>query len=321
MILIYVEHQNGRLSAPSKGAFTAALALGEQTGWGIAALVAGKQVEAAAKESIALGASKVFVYKHSELAQYRSLPFTRVFLQAIKDHAPELVLFGYSTSSTDFAPRLSVALKSAMLTGATDLTWENKSLIVTKPAFKDKLLFKFAVKTTPRLVILGIGAFAGAKADTSRTGEIITGTPAFEDGDLTEDILGAEVVTKEVDLTEAKLIISGGRGVGSKEKFQIIYDTAAALGGEWASSRAVHDAGWTLTDRHVGQTGQQVAPDVYIASGISGAIQHLAGIKKSKTIIVINTDPEAPIWEVATHGIVGDLHKVLPLIAKKVNEG
>lgn len=320
MILIFIEHQNGKISNPTKGAFTAAQMLADQTGWGISALVAGSDIDLVSKASIALGATKVYTYEHNELEYYRSLPYARVLIHAIKAYTPEIVLFGYSTTSTDFAPRVSVTLQSALLTGATELEWKHETLIATKPAINEKLNFKFALKGNPRLIILGIGAFAGTKSDSSRSGEVIANEISFEDKDLVEKILNMAVVERAVDLSEAKLILSGGRGVGTKDKFNVIYDTAEALGGEWASSRAVHDSGWTKTDRHVGQTGQQVTPDVYIAAGISGAIQHVAGMKKSKNIIVINTDPEAPIWEVAHFGIVGDLHIVLPLLVKKLQE-
>ncbi|MHA2363239.1 MAG: electron transfer flavoprotein subunit alpha/FixB family protein [Candidatus Hodarchaeales archaeon] len=317
-ILVFVEHQAGAVSNPSKSAFTAAQALAEEKGWKISALVAGTDLESVVKESITLGASKVYSYDHSELKFYRSMPYSRVLLQTVNDYSPEVIIFGYSTTSTDFPPRASVALKSAIITGVSALEWDEDTLVATKPAFKEKLNFKFAIKGTPRMVILGIGVFPGAKSDSSLTGEVINCTPNFEDGDLVETIVSTEVVEKMVDLSEAKLIVSGGRGVGGKDKFQVIYDAAKAFGGEWASSRAVHDAGWTETDQHLGQTGQQVGPDIYIAAGISGAIQHTAGIKSSKTIISINTDPEAPMWDVSHYGIVGDLHKVLPLLIDKI---
>jgi electron transfer flavoprotein alpha subunit len=319
-LLVFVELQGGVISNTSKGAFTVAKTVAEAKGLNISALIAGAGIESLAQQCFHYGANKVYYYDHEELKYYRSMPFTRIILQTINDVKPDVVLFGYSTSSTDFAPRVSSTLKVGLLTGATEIEWDGDNLSVIKPIYQEKLNMKFLLKGNPKMIILGVGAFSATKPDSSKSGELVNLTPTFENGDLTEEILGTEVVERTVDLSEAKLIISGGRGVGSKEKFQVVFDTAEGLGGQVASSRAVWDAGWLENDVHVGQTGQTVAPDVYIAAGISGAVQHTAGMKKSKTIIIINTDADAPIWSVGHFGIVGDLHKVLPLIAQKLKE-
>lgn len=317
-ILVFVEIQGNAISNASKSAFSVAQSLAESKDLNISAFIAGSGIESKAQECFHYGASKVYLYDNPELKNFRTLPFTQTLIQTINESKPDVVLFGYSTASTDFAPRVAGKIGTALLTGATELSWDGDNLTVIKPIYKEKLNMKFKLSGSPKMIILGVGAFAAAKPDNSKSGELITCTPSFTDSDLVEEVLGAETVERTVDLTKAKLIVSGGRGVGSKEKFKVIFDTAEALGGQVASSRAVWDAGWLETDVHVGQTGQTVAPDIYIASGISGAVQHTAGMKKSKTIIVINTDPEAPIWQVGHFGIVGDLHKVLPLIVRKV---
>lgn len=318
-ILVFTETQGDSITNTSKSVFTAAKSLTKDNNWSISALIAGNtNLDSLANQAIGLGADKVYVYNHNELKSYRSRPFARIMSQTIKEHSPEIVLYGFSSTSTDFAPIVSVMHQTALTTGVTSLEWENNLLIAKKPINKEKLLMKFVMKGTIRMAILAIGAYAIEKPDPEHKGEIIPCTPKFESTDLIETILESQVVEKKVDLSEAKFIVSGGRGVGGKEQFKIIFESAAALGAEVGTSRAVYDSGWTDTDRHVGQTGQTVAPDIYLACGISGAIQHLAGIKKSKAIVVVNTDPEAPIWEVASYGIVGDLHKVLPLIVKKV---
>jgi electron transfer flavoprotein alpha subunit len=319
-VLVFVDLQGGVISNTSKGAFTVAQSVAEAKGLSISALIAGSGIEALAQECFHYGAEKVYYYDHEELKYYRSRPFTRIMLQTINDNKPDVVLFGYSTSSTDFAPRVSTALKVGLVTGATEIEWDEDNLSLVKPIYQEKLNMKFLLKGNPKMIILGVGAFSATKPDTSKSGELAKCSPSFENGDLSEEILATEVIEKTVDLSEAKFIVSGGRGVGSKEKFQVVFDTAKALGGVVASTRAVWDAGWMENDVHVGQTGQTVAPDIYIAAGISGAVQHTAGMKKSKTIIVINTDSDAPIWSVGQFGIVGDLHKVLPLIAQKLKE-
>ena len=317
-ILIFAEQKQDALTTPAKGAFGAAkqILTGDHT---ITAVVAGKELDNAIKQCFSFGASKVYVASHEQLESYRCLPFTKVLLQVINENSPDVVIFGYSTTSTDLAPRVAYSLNVASLTGVTELSWDGDKLIVQKPAYNEKLTFKYALNGKTKFVVLGIGAFTAPEPNEGATGESKVIIPTFQTEDLIEEILGVTVVEKTVDLSEAKFIVSGGRGCGRAEKFKIIFDTASALGGQPASSRAVWDAGWTESDIHVGQTGGSVSPDVYIASGISGAIQHVAGIKKSKTIIVINTDPDAPIWEVAHYGIVADLHKVLPLLIKKLS--
>ena len=317
-ILVFAEQKNDELTTPAKGAFGAAKEL-TSAGFSVSAVVSGKNLDKAVKQCFSLGASKVYIAKDDQLEHYRCLPYTNVLTQVITQYEPEIVIFGYSTTSTDLAPRVAYTSKVASLTGVTELSWENDKLVVLKPAYNEKLNVKYALGGKTKVVVLGIGAFSAPVADDSASGETVAVSSSFKPEDLIEEIMGVEVVEKTVDLSEAKFIVSGGRGCGSAEKFKIIYDTATALGGQPASSRAVWDAGWTKDDIHVGQTGGAVSPDVYIANGISGAIQHVAGIKKSKTIIVVNIDPEAPIWDVANYGIVADLHKVLPLLVQKLS--
>ena len=319
-ILVFVEVQGGSITNTSKSVFTIAKVLAKESNMSVSALIGGDTgLDDLANQAIGFGADKVYVYNHTELKSYRSRPFARIMSQTLKEHAPEIVLYGFSSTSTDFAPIVSTMHNTALITGVSSLEWNNNTLIAKIRINKDNLIMMFAIKGTIRMVILAIGAYAVEKPDSEHKGEIIVCTPNFETTDLIEDVLESQVVEKKVDLSEAKFILSGGRGVGGKEQFKIIFDSAATLGAEVGTSRAVYDSGWTDTDRHIGQTGQTVAPDIYLACGISGAIQHLAGIKKSKAIVVINTDPEAPIWEVASYGIVGDLHKVLPLLVKKVH--
>lgn len=316
-IMVFIEISEGKLANTSKGIFTIALSLAKEKNWIVSALIAGKNIENVTKEIFSLGASKVYVYDHEELQHYRCLPYSRILIQTIVEHKPEVLLFGYSTTSTDFVPRVSALQNNACITGAKNLEWDGDVLTITKTIYTDKLDMKFVIKGHPKMVIVDLGVYPSPKPDNNLTGDIIQCTPVFKDEDLTEEILNVDFVKKTVDLSEAKLIVSGGRGVGSKEDFKLIFDAADSLGGNAACTRAVWDAGWLETDLHVGQTGQSVSPDIYIAAGISGAVQHTAGIKQSKTILVINTDPDAPIWSVANYGIVGDLRKVLPVLIQK----
>lgn len=316
-ILVFAEQKGDSLTTAAKGAFGAAKEL-TPAGFSVSAIIAGKHLDSAVKQCFSLGASKVYVATHDELEHYRALTYTNVLTNVLNQYEPEIVIFGFSTTSTDLVPRVAYLSKVAALTGVTALSYENDKLLVDKPAYNEKLTVKYSLSGKFKMIILGVGAFSAPVPDAGASGETVTVAPSFKPEELIEEIVGVEVVEKSVDLSEAKFIVSGGRGCGSAEKFKIIFDTAAALGGQPASSRAVWDAGWTENDIHVGQTGGAVSPDVYIANGISGAIQHVAGIKKSKTIIVVNTDPEAPIWDVAHYGIVADLHKVLPLLVQKL---
>jgi len=317
-IVVFAEQKSDSLTTSAKGAFSAAKEVAESKSIPISAVIAGKVgISSSIKQCFSLGASKVYIFKHDELEFYRSLPYTRIFSQLIEDYSPEVIIFGYSTSTTDLAPRVAYLKNVASVTGVTKFDWDGEKLIALKPAFNERLEIKYGLSGNLKVAVIGIGAYSSPESAEGATGEEIICKANFQNGDLNEEILGVEVVEKTVDLSESKFILSGGRGVGSSEKFKIIYETASKLGAQPASSRAVWDAGWTDSDIHVGQTGGSVSPDVYIACGISGAIQHVAGIKKSKTIIVVNTDPDAPIWEVGSYGIVGDLHKVLPLLAEK----
>ena len=259
-IMVFVELQGGEISNTSKSAFTVAQSLADSKGWNVSALIAGSGVDAKVKECSQYGASKTYYYDHQELKNYRSLPFTRIMLQCIKENSPEVIIFGYSTTSTDFAPRVSTSTGVGLLTGATEVTWDGENISVKRPIYKDKLYQKFLLKGNPKMIILGPGSFAAIKPDINKSGEIISCEAKFEEGDLIETVVSTETVKRSVDLSEAKLIISGGRGVGSKEKFSVIFESAESLGGQVASSRAVWDAGWTESDIHVGQTGGAVSP-------------------------------------------------------------
>lgn len=317
-VLVFAEQKNDSLTTSAKGALGAAGEVAKEKSMSISALVIGSGLNNSIKECFSLGASKVYKFDNEELKYYRTMPYAKVMNKVIDENSPEVLIFGYSSSTTDLAPRVAYSHSSAVLTGVSKLSWDGEKLIAEKSAYNDKMNFKFALNGKLKAVILGLGAYPAPPKQEGNSGEEISGEISLDSTDLAEELLGVEMVEKTVDLSAAKFIVSGGRGAGSAEKFKIIFETAEKLGAQAASSRAVWDAGWTEEDIHVGQTGGSVSPDIYIACGISGAIQHVAGIKKSKTIIVVNTDPDAPIWEVAHYGIVGDMHKVLPLLIEKL---
>ncbi len=322
-ILVFMEQSAGALAHSAKGGITVARELAAKNGATVSAFIAGKDVNAMAQELIHLGADKVYAINNEEFEHYRVFPFLKAVMKVIEENKPEIVIFSSSTTAYDLAPRVAARLGVDALVNTTKVYWEDGKLIGEKPLYNEKLFIKlsFPQDKQPYIMTLAKGAYGAPEKDESRSGDIQNLDIDLSADDLIEEVVEFEVAQKTVDISSAKLIVSGGRGVGGKEKFKVIFDLAEFLGGQVGASRAAVDAGWCSYDHEVGQTGATVAPDIYIAAGISGAIQHIVGMRKSKCIVVVNTDPEAPIWEVAHYGIVGDLHKVLPLIKKKLEEG
>jgi electron transfer flavoprotein alpha subunit len=216
-------------------------------------------------------------------------------------------------------PRLAARFNSAMFASIKNLVIDDDKIKAVHPLFEEKLFVKMEADLNKLSFITVLrGNNPELEPDPSLTGEVINFSPVIDTKDKRENFIEEKMAKVSVDITKAKLLVSGGRGVGTKEKYSIIFETAKTLGGEVAASRAAVDAGWVPHDHEVGQTGSTVTPDFYIACGISGAIQHLVGMRNSKIIIVINTDEEAPILEIAHFAIIGDLHTVLPELIKQV---
>ena len=288
----------------------------------LVAVVIGHKAEAAAKAAMAYGADQVILLDDERFTPYSTEVFTDAMYQLIEKHKPDTILFGATSTGRDFAPRIASRVKTGLTADCTglDIDAQTGNVQWTRPAFGGNLMAVIECPNTrPQMGTVRPGVFKKGEPDESRTVEIIheaLETLPKSRTTLIEKIL--DVAENMVNLEDAEIIVSGGRGLGKPENFALVKALADALGGAVGSSRAAVDAGWISHSHQVGQTGKTVGPKLYIACGISGAIQHLAGMSGSDTIVAINRDPEAPIFGVADYGIVGNLFEVLPVLTAEV---
>ena len=302
----------GRKLAKELGVELSALLLGDST------------VEKEAQELIEYGADKVYVAIAPELKHYTTLPYASVISDMINQYKPEIVLFGATTTGRDLASRVAARINAGLTADCTGLAIdkETKLLQQTRPAFGGNIMATIICKNhRPQMSTVRPKVFKKAEPDKSRKGQIIKITPKISQQDLIAKVIDIiKDQTIKVNLAEAEIIVSGGRGLQAPENFKLVEELAEVIGGAVGASRATVDAGWISSHHQVGQTGKTVCPKLYIAVGISGAIQHLAGMQSSDIIVAINRDPDAPIFKVATYGIVGDLFEIVPKLTKRLKE-
>lgn len=298
----------------------------------VTAVLIGSEVKDLADELAAYGADKVIVVDDPELKEYRTEPYTHALASVINEYKPEIMLVGATAIGRDLGPRVSARVATGLTADCTVLEigdfplvaipgkeQKHNQLLMTRPAFGGNTIATIAcpdnrpqMATVRPGVMQAIDKIEGAKA------EVIEFNPGFTpDNKYVEIMEVVKSVTDVVDIMDANILVSGGRGVGSPENFKILEDLAEVLGGEVSCSRAVVDAGWKPRDIQVGQTGKTVRPNVYFAIGISGAIQHVAGMEEADIIVAINKDDTAPIFDVADYGIVGDLNKIVPMLTDR----
>ena len=288
----------------------------------VVAVLLGKEVKGLAENLIHHGANKVICVEDPILEHYATEPYTKALNAIVEAKKPEIVLYGATSIGRDLAPRVSARVHTGLTADCTKLEIdpETKLLLMTRPAFGGNIMATIVCKEfRPQMATVRPGVMQALPTDTSRTGEVELFKVEFTDADMNIKI--REVIKEKhakVDITEAKVLVSGGRGIGNAEYFDVLKELADELGGLVTSSRANVDAGWIGRERQVGQTGKTVRPDLYMACGISGAIQHLAGMEDSEFIVAINKDAQAPIFDVADLGVVGDLHKIMPILIDKV---
>src|SRR5450830_1824680 len=331
-IWVFIEHTDGHIAEVSLELTGKARELGDQLGYDVVGLLCGQAVDALAAEVIAHGADRVILADHEELALYRTLPYARVAIDEARKRKPEIFLVGGTPNGRDFAPRVASALRCGLTADCTDLQIgdyyvkkEDKTykdlLFQIRPAFGGNLIATIVnPHTRPQMATVREGVMRMPAADAARTGVVEKITPVFEPGDLALQVLSRQVRKSTIKLKDAPVIVAGGAGVTSADEFALLSELANLLGGEVGASRAAVDAGLIDRAHQVGQTGTTVRPRLYIAAGISGAIQHRAGMDQSSKIIAINTDPNAPMFQIAHYRIVGDVGEVLPLIIKALRE-
>jgi len=323
-VWVFAEQEDGRLAPVSLDLVAKARELADQLGSQVVAVLCGHGVGEMATPLIHCGADRVLLADHPDLAVYRTLPYARVASDLIAARQPYILLVGGTPIGRDLAPRVASALLAGLTADCTDLRIDDFEDKVNRQSYRNKLMqirpaFGGNIIATivnpemhPQMATVREGVMRPAVPDPGRTGHVEVIEPKIQPADLVLEILSREMRLPTVDLKHAHVIVAGGAGVGSKETFELIHDLAQVLGGEVAATRAAVDAGWISAEHQVGQTGVTVRPRLYIAAGISGAAQHLAGMDQSSTIIAINTDPAAPIFRVAHYKIVGDLRRVIP---------
>jgi len=313
-VWVWVEQYEGKMQAVSSEVLGAGRTLADALGSELVALVFGQGVENVAQEAIQSGAEKVYLCDDETLADFRAGPYASLVSALAAEHKPKVILAGATTSGRDVLALAAVDLEAGLVPDCTSLTVEDGRIKATRPVYAGKLMSGVYAEGEPMLASLRSRAFPAPAMDPSRTGSVVRVEPALAADEILVKVLGLEAAEGAVSLTDAAIIVSGGRGVGGPEGFEPVSELAKTLGAALGASRAAVDAGWIPYAHQVGQTGKTVSPDLYIASGISGAIQHLAGMRTSKIIVAVNKDPEAPIFKVANYGIVGDLFNIVPAL-------
>ena len=318
-VYVIAEQRDGKIMKVSYELIGKARELADDLGQEVVAVLMGSGVEAVAGDLAKAGADKVVVVDDPMLAEYVTEPYTKAVTAVIKAQDPEIVIFGASSIGRDLAPRVSARIHTGLTADCTKLEIdpETKLLNMTRPAFGGNIMATIiCANHRPQMATVRPGVMQ-ALADCDKVGTVEKFDVEFTAEDMNVEI--CEVVKtekKSVDITEAKILVSGGRGLGGPEGFEPLRELAKVLGGEVSSSRAAVDAGWIDRDRQVGQTGKTVRPDLYIACGISGAIQHAAGMEESEFIVAINKEESAPIFSICDLGIVGDLNKIVPKLTE-----
>lgn len=321
-IFIFVQQIDNKISGVSFELIGKAKELAADLGTEVTAVLLGSGVEGLANELAAYGADKVILVNDPALEVYTTEPYTHAMYHVIEKYKPEIVLFGATAIGRDLAPRVSARVHTGLTADCTklEIDAETKNLRMTRPAFGGNIMATIVCPNfRPQMATVRPGVMQKIKKIQGAAANVDEYNPGFEKNNKYVEVLEViKKVSNKIDIQEANILVGGGRGVGSAENFKILEDLAGAIGGTISSSRASVDAGWVEKDLQVGQTGKTVRPHVYFAIGISGAIQHLAGMEESDIIIAINKDATAPIFDVADFGIVGDLNKIVPLLTEKI---
>lgn len=314
-VLIFLDHADGHIKKNSLEAACYGVKLAEQSGTTAEGIVLGTLSEDVAALGN-YGLKKIHYFKYEALNNFDSQVFTSIIAEAAQHINAGVIIFTNNFNGKAIAPRLSVKLKAGLVSGAVTLPVTTNGFVVKKSVFSGKAFANVAINTVIKIITLNANAFKITKSEG--TAEVIEPTITVPEQKV--KVTAAEKLTGEVQLSEAEIVVSGGRGMKGPENWGIITDLSHALGAATACSRPVADSGWRPHHEHVGQTGLTIAPNLYIAIGISGAIQHLAGVNRSKVIVVINKDPEAPFFKAADYGIVGDAFEVVPKITAAVKK-
>lgn len=323
-VWVFAEQRDGELQKVSLELLGKGREIADKLGVELTALLLGNKIDSIAEELVAYGADKVIYAQNPLLSHYTTDGYTKVICDLVAEEKPEIILVGATYIGRDLGPRVAARLRTGLTADCTALDVEEgtNNLLMTRPAFGGNLMATIVCgEHRPQMSTVRPGVFEKLKKDAGRKGEIKKIEAKLEMSDIRTKVEDVVKITKNVmDIGEAEFLVAGGRGIGSKENFKMLEELAELLGGNVAGSRAAIDNGWIDKDYQVGQTGKTVRPMVYIAVGISGAIQHLAGMQDSDYIIAINKDESAPIMKIADLGLVGDYNKIVPELIAKLKE-
>lgn len=318
-ILVVALTQRGKLLPTSYELLSAARALAQSTNEPVWAVVLGGKVEQYAKDLIERGADKVFVVEHASLEQYTDEPYTKAVVELAEKERVSKILVPATVAGRALSARLSVKLKAGLAPEAAEIYQNGVGFKAKRPQYSGNIVSEIEFKTPVQIVTVQGLVYPRADAQAGRSGETVK--VSFDPGATRVEFVSFQAEeSNEVDLGAAERIVSGGRGLGAKEGFKAVYDLAHALGAAVGASRAVVDSGWIPYKHQVGLTGRAVRPKLYVACGISGQIQHLAGMSSSGTIVAINTDAACPMMELASIKVQGDVNELLPLITAEVKK-
>ena len=328
-VYVIAEQRDGKIQKVSVELVGEATKLAKDLGEKVVAVLLGSNVTDKAQELIQYGADKVVVVDDPMLEKYATEPYAKALYEVIKASEPEIVLYGATSIGRDLAPRVSARVHTGLTAdctkldiGTIDTMPDTKLLLMTRPAFGGNIMATIVCKDhRPQMATVRPGVMKALARDDARTGEIVDFKVDFTPADMNVTI--KEIVKedkKKVDITEAKVLVSGGRGIGTPEFVPVLQEAADVLGGVVSGSRPVIEAGWLSKERQVGQTGKTVRPNLYLACGISGAIQHVAGMESSEVVISINKDDNAAIFSVSDLGVVGDVKVILPKLIEAIKK-
>lgn len=320
-IWVVTELVGGCLTSVSLQLLGKARQLADQSGGKVVAVIMGHEINSLAQELVKYGADEVLVADHPELVFYRTLPYARLLGKLVKEEKPNVVLLGATSQGRDLAPRVAARLQTGLTADCLDLSINKEGILVqTKPSYGDNVMVDIIIpEHRPQMATVRPNVFPLPDRIDNREGEVTSVTVTLQPDDLKTVV--KEIIAEEHEasrLEEADVVICGGRGMGSKENFEQLYVLAEALGGAVGATRPAVDENWIDDAFQIGQSGKMVAPKLFIACGVSGAVQFTVGMEKSKIIVAINKDASAPIFNFATYGIVGDVREIIPTILHEI---
>ncbi len=317
MIFVIAEHKDNKLKPITSELLVFAQRVGRDFNRPVTAVVLGSATAALADQLKSKKIHRVITAEHEQLADYKPDSYVEILKSIIEKEKPFLVLIGHTTQGMDFAPRLAVAIRRPLIAGCVEYEKQGDRLVLTRQIFNAKMNMKTALRgDPPYFATASPGAFPADDLESGGNAEVVPFPVVLSAASRRKIIDRLEAAKGKADLTSAPIIVSGGRGLKEKQNFNLIFELAEAMGGSVGASRPVVDSEWLPREYQVGSSGQTVSPKLYVAIGISGAIQHLVGMQTSRCIVAINKDAEAPIFKVAHYGIVDDLFKVVPALTK-----